>query len=103
MSIDTTKTAFGFALTCTGGTAAATVVSGAELGKRIRVSGIICGGAATTDITTVTDANGVVIFVGAGTISVPFQTSWASPVSFDGLKVGIAGATTGYCNIFVDK
>ncbi len=101
MSVDTTKTAFGFALTCTGGTATATIVSGAEVGKRIYVSGIVCGGAATTDITTVTDGNGVVVLVAAGTLSIPFQTSWATPVNFDGLKVGIAGATTGYCNIFV--
>lgn len=97
MSIDTAITSWGFAVTCTGGTAVATQVTA----NRVLLSGIAVTGAATTDIVTVTDLAGNFIFRGvAANISGSATLSLAKPVPVIGLKVGVAGATTGWCSIF---
>lgn len=100
MAIDATRTSWGYAVTCTGGTAAATVIVPA--GTPLQLQAIVVTGAATTDIVTVTDAAGNLIFR-ANAPSTSGSTSITFPgyIRPEGLKVGIAGATTGWCSIFL--
>ena len=96
---------FGLYCTCSGGTAAAgdattTIVPS---GTRVKIQAIVCGGAATTDITTVHDASGIPLFKGAAAINTLNGVTFPCGLEADGLQVGFAGATTGYCNIFYAK
>jgi len=103
MALDAARTTFGYAITCTGGTAAAQVIVGpTNTGNQIvQINGIYMTGAATTDIVTVTDFSGNCIFRSCAT-----NTNGGAWITFnpairvDGLKVGVAGATSGWCTIF---
>lgn len=100
MAIEAAQTSWGIAVTCTSGTAAATLVT-SKPDTRVRLSGILMTGAATTDIVTVTDGAGNLIFSGvAAATSGSYSLVLADSVPVLGLKVGIAGATTGKCAIF---
>lgn len=99
--IDTATTSWGFAVTCTSGTAASTLIT-ANATSRVLLSGIMFTGAATTDIGTVSDGAGNLIFSAAApTTSGNISLTLAKPVPVVGLKVGIAGATTGKFAIFI--
>lgn len=98
MAAELTQTAWGYSITCTSGTAVPAVV--VAKGTRLKIAGIACGGAATTDITTVQDANGKQIFKGSAIVNTEDRLRIAAPIHVDGLAVGFAGATTGYCTIF---
>lgn len=97
MAIVGAKTAFGYVVTCTSGTATATTITT----DSVLLSGICMAGAATTDIVTVTDKNSNFIFQGAALVGQSATLSLAAPVRVEGLMVGIAGATTGKCSIFL--
>lgn len=99
MAFISTKTSWGVACTISDATAAANVVF--SPGSFINVGAICCGGAATTDIITVTDAAGNYLFKGAALVGQSSNITFAPPVRVDGLKVGIAGATTGWCSIYL--
>lgn len=92
---------WGYVVTCTGGTSVPNVLVPA--GTRIAVSAIVCGGAATTDITLVQDSGLTTVFSGAAVVNTMDKFVPAQPILMDGLAVGFAGATTGYCNIFLAK
>lgn len=95
------QTAWGYSITCTGGTAVTAVV--VSKSTRLKIAAIACGGAATTDIITVSDANGVLVFSGAAVVNTMSSISPSEPITTDGLGVSFAGATTGYCNIFLSR
>jgi len=100
MAFIATKTSWGIACTISAATAAANSVEVA--GTPVRIVSIVAGGAATTDIITVTDAAGNKIFVGSALVGNSTNVNFATPVIADGLKVGFAGATTGWCSIVYD-
>lgn len=101
MAIDAVKTMFGYAVTCTGGTAVATVIE--NKGTIVNIAGITIIGAATTDIVTVSDFDGNMIFKNCALGTSNSATiSFATPIRTDGLKVRVEGATTGWCTIFTE-
>lgn len=96
-------TQWGLSCTCSGGTAAAgaattTIVS---KGTVLNIQAIACGGAATTDITVVTDITGKKIFQGAAIVNTLDSITFPKGLISDGLILGFAGATTGFCNIYL--
>ena len=95
-----TQTAWGYYCTITSATAAGNVL--VAKGTRVMISGISVCGAATTDIVTVSDGDGNILFkaASAGTNGSTSLTL-AGPITVDGITVGIAGATTGFCSIYV--
>ena len=101
MPSELVQTSWGYVVTCTSGTSVPTVL--VKPGTRLSVNAIVCGGAATTDITTVQDANGRSVFVGSSIVNTMDKFAPCQPIFMDGLAVGFAGATTGYCNIFLAK
>lgn len=102
--MESTVTSWGYSVLSSGGTATAALTTVVNRNNRLRISGIVIAGAASTDIITVTDANNVQIVLGACTdINHPFIASFPNPIVTDGLKVGAAGATTGSCCIFLSK
>lgn len=101
MAIDAAKTSYGYAITCTGGTAAASVVEKKEVS--VSIVGILMTGAATTDIVTVTDWDGNLIFKGvAQNTGGSASMNICRPIRVNGLRVGVAGATTGWVTIFTE-
>ena len=103
----TVETSFGFIVTCTGGTGVPVALqnsAGTFLvapTQSVKIAGISCGGAATTDIVTVNDGEGNLIYNGAvatpGTlISLPL----GGAIRVVGISVGFQGATSGYCIIY---
>jgi hypothetical protein len=99
MAIAVVQKSWGYAVTCSSGTAVPAIAIPKD--TAIRIIAIVCGGAATTDITTVTDASGTQLMKGSAIINTVFTLAPGFPITVDGLQVGFAGATTGYCNIFV--
>lgn len=96
-----TKTSWGYSITCTGGTAVAAQL--VAPGTRLKIAGIACGGAATTDITTVNDGNAVLVFTGAAAVNTMNSLPLAKAINVDGLQVGFAGATTCYVNVYLTE
>ena len=98
MAVIGTEAGWGMVCTCTGGTSAAAVI--VAKGNYVPVSAIICGGAATTDVVVVADANGKILWKGAGLVNQTDNITFGNnPPRLDGLVVSIAGATTGWVNI----
>jgi len=89
-------------LACTINTATAAASTNVIYGKGspLRVSVIVCGGAATTDIIRVTEADGTQIYQGCALVGQSDKIFFPEPIYLDGLCVGFSGATTGFCNIF---
>lgn len=98
MAFNTSRTSWGVACTIDTSTAAGNIVVGK--GTMIPVSAIVCGGAATTDIVTVTDFAGNKLWQGCALVGQSDKITFTPPANVDGLKVGIAGATTGWCSIY---
>lgn len=93
---ETLQTSFGFVITCSTGTSVpVTVVKGS-----LKIVGIACGGAATTDIITVNDGNGILLFKNTAVINQMASLPLGGPIRVMGLQIGFAGATTGFCNIY---
>jgi len=98
MAVIGTERTWGLACTCTGGTSAAEPIVGR--GANIAISAIVCGGAATTDIVTVYDGSGNLFWQGCSVVNSTENITFGNnPPRLDGLKVGCAGATTGWVNI----
>lgn len=99
-----TETAYGYVVSCTGGTgvpAALLVPKGGDQSSSIKIVGIACGGAATTDITTVNDGQGNSLFKGSAIVNTMATLALGGAINVRGLQVGFAGATTGYCIIYI--
>ena len=105
LSAEAIKTQWGYFCTCSAGTAAAGAATTKIVpkGTHLSVQAIACGGAATTDITTVQDGNGKQVFKGAAVVNTLNSLSFSDPIRVDGLTLGFAGATTGYCSIYLSK
>jgi hypothetical protein len=100
MALTITQAAWGYCISCSGGTTVPVLIS-ASPNDSIKIAGIACGGAATTDITTIQDAQGNLVFKGASVVNTMNTLPLAAPVRLTGLYVGFAGATTGYCNVYI--
>jgi hypothetical protein len=98
MAVIGTKTAFGMVFTCTGGTAASAVI--VPKNTSLRVVGVSFAGAATTDIVTISDADGNFFAKGMGSTGMNPNISFALPVRIDGIQVAMAGATTGIAVVY---
>ena len=100
MAIVSLPTNYGYVVTCTGGTAAATLITSTAL-DRVRYCGVSCSGSATSYIITVQDGEGHAIYTGYGALQ-PLDTQHLSaPVNVIGMKVGITGGTAGSCVVFM--
>lgn len=99
--MENTQTTYGYVVLSSGGTAVASSNVIVAKGTRVRVSGIMIAGAATTDIITVTDARGRLVCYGAAATSGIASFCPCTPAELDGLAVGAAGATTGQCVVFL--
>ena len=95
--VDKTNKPYGYLFTCTSGTAAATV-AGAQIPKEqlVSIKSIICGGAATTDIVRVYDADLNIVFQGSALVGAQYMAQYDG-ARVAGLSVGMSGATTGWC------
>jgi hypothetical protein len=108
MAIDAARTEWGYCITCTGGTAVTTEVVGLIMypnathgGRYVQICGIAMTGAATTDKVTVTDGHGNWIWSGVAANTNGSQSiSFPIPIRVEGFRVGIAGATTGWCAVY---
>lgn len=108
--MESTQTAWGFSVVSSGGTALSSLTSIVPKGIRLKVSAIaICYpvSATTADTMTVADGDNVRLFSSTGNASgvavqfSPTVIEFPRPITVDGLRVGAAGATTGYCSIFL--
>jgi hypothetical protein len=97
MAIESARTAYGYVVTCTSGTATSTLITDTP----VHLAGICVAGAATTDIITVTDKNGKFVYQGCALVGQSASLSLGGTVRVEGLMVGMAGATTGKCSIFL--
>ena len=97
MAFVTSKKAWGIACTINTGTAADNVVVANKV--PVKLGAFICGGAATTDIITVSDGAGDQIWQGAALVGKSDSIVFPRGKTFHGILVGIAGATTGWCNL----
>jgi hypothetical protein len=95
MAFVTSVKPWGIACTINTGTAAGNVVTT----DNVNVGMIICGGAATTDIITVSDGAGTLVWQGCALVGQSDSVTFPTGQRFSGITVGIAGATTGWCNI----
>ena len=86
-------------LACTINTATAADNVAVDLKAPVKVGAIICGGAATTDITTIKDGYGDRIWQGCATVGTSNSIVFPQGKTLHGIWVGFAGATTGWCNI----
>lgn len=103
MAAIATRTAYGYVLSCTGGTAVTAVVLPKmnNGGVSIQVSGVHFAGAATSDIIVISDGDGNRFLSGYGGTGLSnHNMSFAKPVRMDGIGVSFAGATTGVAVIF---
>lgn len=100
------ETQWGWYVTCTGGTGSPQYLSQTVGGsgviptQSIKLAGISCGGAATTDIITVQDGEGVLLYQGAAVINTVISLPLGGPIRVSGLQVGFAGATSGFCILY---
>jgi hypothetical protein len=101
MAADVVRTSWGFAVRCSSGTAVPAIVTNPE--ENLCIQGIACAGAASTDITTVQDGAGNLVFLGAPIVNNLHSITFPSGIRVDGLKIGFAGATTGSCMIYLGK
>jgi hypothetical protein len=108
----TTVTSWGYSVLASDGTATAALTTIVPKGTRVKVSAIVVGysvTATTADFYTVTDGNNVTLMTAAGMASgvavsfTPTVVCFSQPIEMDGIKVGAAGATTGYCSIFTSN
>ena len=98
MAVIGTEAGWGMACTCTGGTSANEVI--VKRDTQVQVAALICGGAATTDIITVADGSGKMLWKGAALVGQTNNITFGNqPVRMDGLMVSCAGATTGWVNV----
>ena len=97
MAFVTATTAWGIACTINTATAADNVVVAKSV--PIKVGAIVCGGAATTDITTVKDGDGNKVWQGCALVGQSNSIVFPKSQTLNGIWVGFAGATTGWCNI----
>ncbi len=95
-----TETQWGFYVTCTGGTGAPVTIPGIKQGQSLKLAGISCGGASTTDIVTVQDANGILLYQGAAVVNTVISLPLGGPIRVQGIQVGFAGATSGFCILY---
>lgn len=93
---ETIQTSFGFVITCSTGTSIPVNVYNGSL----KIVGIACGGAATTDIITINDGNGILLFKNTAVINQMASLPLGGPIRVQGIQVGFAGATTGFCTIY---
>lgn len=103
MAAIATKTAYGYVLSCTGGTAVTAVVLPKmnNGGTSIQVCAVHFAGANTADIITISDGDGKTFLNGYGGTGLSnHNMSFAKPVRMDGIGVSFAGATTGIAVIF---
>jgi hypothetical protein len=96
IAAETIKTSWGLYATCSAGTSVPVVVST----ENIAISAIVCGGAATTDIITVQDLSGKYLWKGAALVGQASSFTPAEPIRVEGLMIGAAGATTGWCSVY---
>lgn len=100
------ETQWGYYVTCTGGTGTPVSLSTTVGGngviptQSIKLAGISCGGAATTDIVTIQDGEGVLLYQGAAVVNTVISLPLGGPIRVTGIQVGFAGATTGYCILY---
>jgi hypothetical protein len=97
MAFVTSVKPWGIACSINTGTAADNVV--VAKGTNIKVGALICGGAATTDIITVKDGAENTVWQGAALVGKSDSIVFPKGQMLDGILVGFAGATTGWCNI----
>lgn len=97
MAFVTSVKPWGIACTINTATAADNVV--VAKGTNVKIGAIICGGDATTDITTVSDAGGTKLWQGCALVGQSDSITFPIGKTLDGVLVGFAGATTGWCNI----
>jgi hypothetical protein len=98
---ETIRTSWGFSVTCSAGTSVPVIVTEPE--EKLCIQGIACVGAASTDITTVQDGAGKLLFKGAPIVNNTDKIIFSPTIWTDGLKIGFAGATTGACMIYLGK
>ena len=97
MALVTSTKAWGIAVTINTATAAANVVVANKV--PIQIGAIICGGAATTDIITVSDGAGDRVWQGCALVGKSDSIVFPRGKTLHGITVGFAGATTGWCNL----
>ena len=97
MALVTSLKDWGIAVSINTATAADNVVS--PKGTSVRVGAIVCGGVATTDRITVKDGSGDMIWQGAALVGQSDSIVFTDGQRLDGITVGFAGATTGWCNL----
>jgi hypothetical protein len=90
MAIINTVTSWGIAVSCTGGTAAATRI--VAKGTKVNVAALCFSGSAADDIVTVLDDNGVQI---AKSAAISAFVSFGKGAIMDGIQVSCAGGTNG--------
>ena len=95
-----TKKPWGVACTINTATAAAALNVVYPKGTAVRIGAIVLGGAATTDRITITEADGTMVYRGCALVGQTDKITFPTTVYLDGMCVGFAGATTGFCNIF---
>ena len=107
MAAVTVETEFGYVVTCTGGTGVPTYLqnsAGAFIvapTQSVKILGISCGGNATTDIVTVQNGEGTLLYGGAvGTPGTYISMQLGGAIRVTGLQVGFQGTTAGTCIIF---
>lgn len=105
----TIQTQTGFYVTCTGGTGVPVALQNSagtilvSPNSSIRIVGIASGGANTADVCTVQDGEGNFIFTGASSVlNAVNSLQLGGSIRVTGLQVGFAGATTGYCMIYIN-
>lgn len=94
MAIINSVTSWGIFASCTGGTAASTVV--VAKGTMVNVGALCFSGSAATDIVTVYDGNGVQI---AKSAAISAFISFGTGALMDGISVACAGGTNGSVSI----
>ena len=99
--IDLTTTSYGYVVSCTSGTAAATLLVNRDVS--IPVIGVHFSGANTADIITVSDADGNLFLKGYGSTGLS-NHNITFPIArrINGLKVQCAGAATGVAVIYTE-
>lgn len=102
MAIETAAKPYGYYITCTSGTAvAAAVTPQVAKGNALRVTGLVCGGSAATDITRVYDTALNFVYIGSAAAtavsSITFPNAYG--LRLDGLCVGMSGGTAAWCMV----
>ena len=104
MAILAKQTEWGYYVTCTGGTAAATLIT-LSPSESVKVCGIAVGGTATSDIITVYDGNAITpVYSNVGSNPGALAAlQLAMPIRVRGISIAMAGGTSAVAYIYTSN